>query len=259
MNLLLRRAGRHGGALVSGASLCLGCSGAPASPVDAGPPGNSALHFNGTTDYATTGTAGFPSALAPQTISLWVRYSDASSTQTFVSLRKDFASGVHLGIHDGTFAAWTVYAEHTLAAAPVIPSAGVWHHVAYVLEVSDSGADSNMLYIDGVLSATSAATPDDRTPFTSSIGAFNQTSEAFAGDIDEIRIWNIARTSQEVGEEMRGEVNAQEPGLEAYFNCNAIVGTHVPDQSGNGNDATLGGGNPLYMPTLVPSDVPSPM
>jgi hypothetical protein len=43
----------------------------------------------------------------------------------------------------------------------------------------------------------------------------------------------------------------------AYFDCNAIEGTRLPDQSGNGNDATLGGGILAYMPTLVPSDVPS--
>jgi hypothetical protein len=34
-----------------------------------------------------------------------------------------------------------------------------------------------------------------------------------------------------------------------------VCGTRMPDLSGNGNDATLGGGNPSYMPTLA-ADVP---
>jgi hypothetical protein len=250
------RAARRVASLTAGAVLCLGCSGRAARTADAGPVGNFALHFNGTTDYATTGTAGFPSAQRPQTISLWVRYSDATGAQAFVSLRKNFASGVQIGIHDGTIAVWTVYADRTLVAAPTIPSAGVWHHVAYVLSLPDGGG-SNTLYIDGLVSATSTVTPDELTPLTSTLGALDQTSESFAGDIDEIRIWNLARTSQEVVQEMRGEVGPQEPGLMAYFDCNEIQGTRLPDQSGNGNDATLGSGIPAYMPTLVPSDVPS--
>lgn len=109
------------------------------------------------------------------------------------------------------------------------------------------------------MSATSTATPDDLTPVAWWIGSLDGTDESFAGDIDEIRIWSIARTGDEVAEEMLGQVSAEEPGLVAYFNCNAIHGTRVPDESGNGNDATLGGGDPRYMPTLVPSDVPPAM
>jgi hypothetical protein len=204
---LTLRAARRAAWLTAGAGLFLGCSGGTASSADAGPVGNFALHFNGTTDYATTGTAGFPSAQKPQTISLWVRYSQATADQAFVSLRQNFASGVQVGIHGGTIAVWTVYAGHTLVAAPAIPSAGVWHHVAYVLALPDGG-NSNTLYIDGLASATSTVTPDELTPLTSTLGALNQTSESFTGDIDEIRIWNLARTSQEVVQDMRGEVGA---------------------------------------------------
>jgi hypothetical protein len=239
---------------------CLGCSGPAASgpSVDAGPEGNFALHFNGTTDYATTGTAGFPSGRVPQTISLWVRYSNATTTQIFVSLRRDFASGVRIGIHDGTVGAWTVYAGRTLVDAPVLPAAGVWHHVAYVFDLPDGGA-SNTLYVDGVVSATSTVVPDELTPVASWFGSYDGTTEPFAGDLDEIRIWHVARTSDEVLDDMQGIVSPRAPGLVAYFDCNAINGTRLPDNSGNGNDATLGGGDPLYMPTLVPSDVPPAM
>jgi hypothetical protein len=74
--------------------------------------------------------------------------------------------------------------------------------------------------------------------------------------MDEIRIWKVARSAAQIVAEMMGQLTASEPGLAAHFNCNAANGTRVPDDSGNGNDATLGGGDPTHMPTLVPSTVP---
>ena len=90
-------------------------------------------------------------------------------------------------------------------------------------------------------------------------GFVDGTRQLYAGDMDEIRIWHLARSSDEVLQDMQGLVGSQEPGLVAYFDCDAIEGTRVHDESGNGNDATLGGGNPAYMPTLVPSAVPPTM
>jgi hypothetical protein len=255
------QAARRAASFASAALVGLGCSGSSAlpPPLDAGATGNFALHFNGTTDYATTGTAGFPSGRLPQTLSLWVRYSDATGTQTFVALRQSFASGVEVGLRDGTIAVWTVFGGSTLVEAPKLPSAGVWHHVAYVFDLASDGGYSNTLYIDGAVSATTAATPDKLTPLSSWLGSVDGTRQLYAGDMDEIRIWHLARSSDEVLQEMQGLVGSQEPGLVAYFDCDAIEGTRVPDQSGNGNDATLGGGNPAYMPTLVPSTVPPAM
>jgi Concanavalin A-like lectin/glucanases superfamily len=254
------QAARRAASFAWAAVACLGCSGSSASPPppDAGATGNFALHFNGTTDYATTGTAGFPSGRQPQTISLWVRYSDATGTQTFVALRQSFASGVEVGLRHGTIAVWTALGDNTLVEAPMLPSAGVWHHVAYVFDLPADGY-SNTLYIDGAMSATTSATPDKLTPLSSWLGSVDGTRQLYAGDMDEIRIWHLARSSDEVLQDMQGLVGSQEPGLVAYFDCDAIQGTRLLDDSGNGNDATLGGGDPAYMPTLVPSAVPPAM
>jgi hypothetical protein len=216
---------------------------------------NGALEF-GTGDFATTGTAGFPTANAPQAISLWVQYATGSGSQVFLSLRSDFASGVNLGIHDGQIAAWPVYPGPVLVATSTLPTAGAWHHVAFVLDRTDAGAPSETLYVDGVAAATATVAPDKLTPLASWIGSLDGTSDDFAGVMDEIRIWNVARTSAQIQDDMNGTTAADAPGLAAYFDCDSIHGTRVPDVSGNGNDATLGGGNPARMPSLVPSTVP---
>lgn len=122
----------------------------------------------------------------------------------------------------------------------------------------DGGA-LNTLYVDGKESATRVAMPNNLTPVSSFLGCSEEYTNFFAGDLDEIRIWNIARTAAEIVEEMNGNVSPSESHLVAYFNCDAIQdGTRLPDNSGNGNDGTLGGGDPAYMPTLIPSDVPEP-
>lgn len=217
---------------------------------------NHALSFDGDADFATSGTAGFPTGATPQTLSLWVRYPQPSGTQAFLVLRRNEASGVELGIRDGALEAWTVYGGKTLVQAPTLPTAGAWHHVAFVLAQSDGGVESE-LFVDGNLNATGAAQPDNLTPVSCWIGTFDGLSELYEGDMDEIRIWNIERTADQIIEETRGNVPEVAPGLVAYFDGDEIDGDRLPDKSGNGNDATLGGGDPLRMPTLVPSGLPT--
>lgn len=255
-------------------ALAWACSGSvgPATtspPPDAGPPSNHALKFNGRTDYAQAGTANFVSSSSPQTVSLWVWVSaddagslegGAGNEQDFISLQKDIRSGLRLGINDDGLAAWP---EATPTAQPLVESkmllAAGWHHVAYVLDRPDAGF-INTLYVDGVPTASTPATPDNFTPMvvflgTSEKGGAPQYANYFAGELDEIRIWTVARTAAEVQEEMNGEVDAAEPGLVAYFNCDEVLdGGLLLDNSGNGNNAVLGGGDPNFTPALVASD-----
>ena len=104
--------------------------------------------------------------------------------------------------------------------------------------------------------ATSSVMPNDRSPSSSWIGSRDGLTAFFAGTIDDVRIWNVARSSDDIAREIAGTVTATEPGLVAYFDCDAIIGTRLPDVSNHGNDGTLGGGDPKYEPTLVASTVP---
>jgi len=213
---------------------------------------NGALHFDGVSDYATSGTAQFPPPGGAQTIALWVQYFSSTGTQLFVGLHNDTLGGLELGLRDGTVAAWTVFGDHTLVAAPMLPAVGAWHHVAFVFDGTTS-----TLYVDGVVRDSSTTPINVNTNISSWFGASDGLSEFFMGNMDEIAIWSIARTSSQVLDEMRGPLAPGQPGLAAYFNCNAICGSRVIDDSGNGNDLTLGGGDPSRSPTIVASSIPS--
>jgi hypothetical protein len=289
-----RRAAALGILLGISGAFAWGCStgfvGPPSNnhpPRDAGPPSNHALKFSGT-DFGQAGTANFVSSSSPQTVSSWVwvlpddagaddagaedtgaaeaRAADAGSAimgaakeQDFISLQRDIQSGLRLGIKGEEPGAWPASVHTGPLVESKVPLPPGWHHVAYVLDRSDGGF-LNTLYVDGEMRGVTTSKPDNLTPTqvllgTSEGAGVPQYANYFAGYLDEIRIWIVARTAAEVQQEMSGNVGPIEPGLVAYFNCDEILdGGLLLDNSDNGNNAVLGGGDPNYMPTLVPSD-----
>jgi len=61
----------------------------------------------------------------------------------------------------------------------------------------------------------------------------------FYGAVDEIRVWNKARTEAEIKEYMFKELKGDEEGLVAYYNFNNASDTIVPDESLNDNTGEL--------------------
>ena len=211
-----------------------------------------ALSFDGINDYATAGNAGFPAASAPQTISLWVNYLSTTATQDFIVLRLDFDSGIQIGIRNGTITVWRVFSGRTLVAAPTAPAAGQWHHVAYTFDRT-----THILYVDGVMAASSTATGDERTPNTVWLGTVDGSAELYTGLMDEVRVWSSVRAPADIQKDMFHRAEGTEPGLMAYWTFDdSQNGGRCADMSTNGNDVTLGDGIAERMPSRVLSDAP---
>ena len=119
---------------------------------------------------------------------------------------------------------------------------GSWHHVAWV---DDNGSTS--LYIDGQLDNTvSDYDPDTVTVTlnTTTIAGVNRSgtvgiTNEFAGRIDEVRIWNDARTESEIRDNMCRKLTGSESNLVAYYRFDASTGTSLSDLTGNSNTGTL--------------------
>jgi hypothetical protein len=99
-------------------------------------------------------------------------------------------------------------------------------------------------YINGVKVGEKQIFPAD--PITANdaefmIGAAPWDSHAyqFYGALDEVRVWNVARTEEELQNTMFRELQGDESGLVAYYNFNTANNTEVPDMSGNGNTGVL--------------------
>ncbi len=99
-----------------------------------------------------------------------------------------------------------------------------WHHVAVVI---DNGNMS--LYIDGnpIISSTYSGTPSSNMRDLKIASSAGFGERFFDGVIDEVRMWNTARTAAEIADNKTTSFTGTEPGLVAYFSMNEGSGTTV--------------------------------
>ena len=123
-----------------------------------------------------------------------------------------------------------------IASDTVKTTLGVWTHVAGTYDGTDV-----KLYINGGLVGS--------TPYSGNIGAGEAgfyisslfSSERFSGLIDEVRLWNVARTEAEIQANMNGTLVGNETGLVGYWPLNEprTVESQFPvyiDSTANNND-----------------------
>lgn len=116
---------------------------------------------------------------------------------------------------------------------------GRWHHVAGVYD-----GEMKYLYVDGELDASQAGTGTINSsdePVRIGLNQFEQ--RYWNGNIDEVRIWNIARTQSQIQESMLSELYGWEEGLMAYYNLNEVISVFgapiVLDITDNGHSGIL--------------------
>src|SRR5204863_3977467 len=104
-------------------------------------------------------------------------------------------SAVKLGLGGGNLQV----AKNAAALVSVTaPSAGAWHHVAYTWD-----GTTNTLYVDGT--ATPSTTAHDSGAVTGAIiGAASASTELFAGQVDDLRVYDTALSARQVGQLVLG-------------------------------------------------------
>lgn len=123
----------------------------------------------------------------------------------------------------------------------------VWNHLAFV--ASQSG-NYMRIFRNGVQVASKVGmTPRTLGNFDLLIG--NSSSLAFGGNIDELRIWNTARSTNEILTNMNRRLSGSEPNLVLYFHADEGSGTTTTDATGHGFT-----GNLLSGATFVASGAP---
>ncbi len=128
-----------------------------------------------------------------------------------------------------------------------------WFHVAATY-------DGKMMraFVNGVERGSKAPTDVLATTQTTVKLAWSPYTDAhFDGVLDEVRIWNIARTADEIKNSMSVRLTGNEPWLVAYWRFDEGAGTVAHDSSTRGNDATLELG-PMWVPSGVGLGCPPP-
>ena len=122
---------------------------------------------------------------------------------------------------------------------------GTWHHIALVLDASSNRTVYG--YVDGVLANTgktfTSITSDFSNTLNFVVGATSDTNNSYkwAGQIDDIRVWDKAMTATELLADMTAVVNGPTTNLLAAWDFENISGNSVPDISGNNHAGTLFG------------------
>ena len=98
-----------------------------------------------------------------------------------------------------------------------------WYHVAGVYD-----GDTMRIYVNGILEAKNGA-PQGAIAYDSSwlaIGAYKDDNEFYPvrGQVDEVRIWNVARSQEELRKTMCQKLQGTETGLVRYFRLDQYAG-----------------------------------
>lgn len=154
---------------------------------------------------------------------------------------KDDVTGRLIVYINNTFPSNSITVKTTAA----LVADGEWHHVAMTYDGSSTAAGVQ-IYIDGLAQTLTTdfdnLTATTITPTTARIGARPPSPGYHNGAIDEVRVWNNARSQDQIRETMHLTLKGDEANLAAYyqFNNDIWTGTNytVLDASPNANNGT---------------------
>lgn len=205
-----------------------------------GGPGN-ALDFDGVDDFVDLALIDLSSGDA-MTIEAWVKPNDIT-TNTFYHINRQELDWLLAFQDNGTILSFGLEANSSYSELDVSITAadytdGNWHHIAAVYD-----GTNKHLYSDGMLIGTEAKTGNIEFSSTSNtLGSFAGVSQFFDGEMDEVRIWNEARTQEEILDNMNTNLAGDETNLVAYYRFNEGIGNdpyNLPDLSGSNNNGQL--------------------
>lgn len=186
-------------------------------------------------------------ALQPEnamTIEAWIRpnffLQDYTGLVTYLQDNGGNESGYGLVYNGGKVRMFMMSEEYGANAWNTAPGAevetGKWSHVAGTYD-----GEVIRFYLNGHLieeQNAGGAIDWEYEPLALAIGTFLDDNEdvRYLGSIDEIRIWDVARSEEEIRDKMCEKLSGQENGLLAYWQLNEGYGTEeITDISGNGH------------------------
>jgi hypothetical protein len=201
------------------------------------------LNFDGVNDYVQV-PAGINLANSSFTVEFMAKRT-ATNVNNYVLKQGNQVNNdlLHIGFRDNndfTFAFW--YNDLNIPVSNYVADTN-WHHWSCVYNNVNG---TRQVYQDGVLVASDSGV----SPYTGSgaiqIGSFNGATYFYNGGIDDVRIWNIVRTAEQVNGSKNCELQGTETGLVAYYKFNQgidaadnTVITSLTDATANANNGTL--------------------
>ncbi|RSK25244.1 LamG-like jellyroll fold domain-containing protein [Hymenobacter metallilatus] len=205
------------------------------SCADAVPAGtNAALSFNGTTQYVQGTNANLPLGNAARTLEAWVYPTAAGANGVIFNYGTptiNQRSG--LLINGGRL---YYVGENNDLRGNVVLTVNAWNHVAATYD-----GVTLKLYVNGALDVqlNPSAFNTTGTTWRMAQRSFPQANEFLTGRLDEVRVWNVARTAAQISTARAASLPGSTSGLVAYYRLNEGSGATVTDASASNSPGTL--------------------
>ncbi len=211
--------------------------------------GESAIQFDGANGSAHCLADPTLNLTELMTIEAWIRPTGWQVLENIVN--KDKIAFLING-ENGTLNNHSLAVIHRTSGSPIgfantadgTISLNEWQHVAFTY---DGNTSQMQLYINGLeqtISFLGGQPSGDIIANNSNdlyIGSSYQGNWVFEGGIDEVRVWNIVRSSAEIAADMGHLLDGDEAGLVAYWQLNEGNGTFLTDGSGHNNHGQVDG------------------
>ncbi|AWG20508.1 hypothetical protein FFWV33_02665 [Flavobacterium faecale] len=225
------------------------------------------LNFDGINDYVSLRTVNLPTGTSARTIEAMVKTSSQSGSQSIFNYGNQAIGNSRFGLMIVGGKLYFV-GEGNDYNTNVTIGDSKWHHIAATYESSILN-----IYIDGALVATQTKLLNTNNNMFNIGASVNTTpGEFFPGNIDEVRIWNIARTAEQISASKNCELQGNEAGLVSYYKFdqginaeNNVGNTTLIDATTTDNTGTLTNfaltgttsnwlaGSPVITGSIIPS------
>ncbi len=232
--------------------------------------GGSALRFDGDGSHVVCQAAPDLNLTEELTLETWIRPDTWGGfpigTWGFGQIAgkenvKLFLVGSHPSYNGNSLCLKLEHADATSSASCAPDSSlvlGEWQHVAATYDASTSTV---RMWIDGTeVTVTSPTAPSgpiaDHADLDLTIGNSSILTWSFEGDIDELRIWEVPRSGEEIAGNIEQLLSGEEPGLVAYWRMDEGNGDAILDRTNSGHAGALAGAEWVQGVLLYATSVP---
>lgn len=191
------------------------------------------LDFDGSNDYVfVSNNSAFNFGGSSFTIEAWIKVNSFTKDWQALITKGEDAWRIHRYVNTNYIAFGTAGSPSNDLVSTISVNDGKWHHIAAVYDGSQK-----RLYIDGVLdnSYTKSGISFNTADPVWIGNNYGSQSRHWHGNIDEVRIWNTARTAEQIRQNMFQQLSNSETNLLAYYPV--INPSILEDYSSNGYNA----------------------
>ena len=195
---------------------------------------NKGLSFDGQNDFVNIDNlTGFNSTT--NTVEAWIYFEELPSIRSWPLHIGNGGSGQHWLLSPDGRMQMGAWGKRESQLLPLL-QAKQWIHLAAVAD-----ANSYTVYVNGF----KVGTAKGEFSYPSSklnLGRPISSGTYFSGIMDEVRVWNTARTQAEISASMGSELDGDETGLLLYYKFNEVENLTTPsivDNTSRGNTGTI--------------------